>query len=52
MTRRILGSMRTRESLSDLVEGRLSSPEGRSELLRLATRLVVEEARGEVGRNC
>ena len=31
-------------SLSDLIEGRLSSPDGRAELVRLATRLIVEEA--------
>jgi transposase-like protein len=36
--------MRTRESLSALIEGRLSSPDGRSELVRLATRLILEEA--------
>jgi transposase-like protein len=36
--------MRTRQSLSDLIEGRLSSPDGRAELVRLATRLIVEEA--------
>jgi len=47
--------MRTRQSLSDLIEGRLSSPDGRAELVRLATRLIVEEAleaesRDAVGR--
>ena len=36
--------MRTRPSLSDLIEGRLSSPDARAELVRLATRLIVEEA--------
>jgi transposase-like protein len=36
--------MRTRETLSSLIEGRLSSPDGRSELVRLATRLILEEA--------
>jgi transposase-like protein len=36
--------MRTRESLTALIEGRLSSPDGRSELVRLATRLILEEA--------
>lgn len=35
--------MRTRQSLSDLIAGRLSSPDGRAELVRLATRLIVEE---------
>jgi len=44
MSKRIPGSMRTRQSLSDLIEGRLSSPDGRAELVRLATRLIVEEA--------
>ena len=49
MTKRIPGSVRTREALSDLIEGRLSSPAGRSELVELATRLIVEEAlEGEV----
>jgi transposase-like protein len=36
--------MRTREALTALIEGRLSSPDGRSELVRLATRLILEEA--------
>jgi hypothetical protein len=36
--------MRTREELSALIEGRLSSPAGRSALVELATRLIVEEA--------
>jgi transposase-like protein len=41
--------MRTREALSALIEGRLASPAGRSELVELATRLIVEEAlEGEV----
>ena len=44
MTRRVPASMRTRETLSALIEGRLSSPDGRSELVRLATRLILEEA--------
>jgi len=43
MRTRIPSSMRTRRSLSDLIEGRLSSPNGRSELVKLATRLIVEE---------
>lgn len=41
---RLPGSVRTRQSLSDLIEGRLSSADGRSELVKLATRLIVEEA--------
>jgi transposase-like protein len=36
--------MRTRQSLFELIEGRLSSPDRRSELVKLATRLIVEEA--------
>ena len=43
MAKRVPASMRTRESLSDLIEGRLSSAEGRAELVKLATRLIVEE---------
>ncbi len=35
--------MRTRQSLCDLIEGRPSSPDGRAGLVRLATRLIVEE---------
>jgi putative transposase len=44
MSERVPASMRTRQSLSDLIEGRLSSPDGRAELIKLATRLIVEEA--------
>jgi putative transposase len=44
MGKRIPASMRTREALSALIEGRLASPAGRSELVELATRLIVEEA--------
>jgi putative transposase len=44
MTRRLPASMRTRESLTALIEGRLASPDGRSELVKLATRLLLEEA--------
>ena len=44
MRTRIPASMRTRQPLSDLIEGSLSSPDGRAELVRLATRLIVEEA--------
>ena len=56
MPQRVPGSMRTRQSLSDLIEGRLSSPDGRAELVRLATRLIVEEAleaesRDAIGRD-
>jgi putative transposase len=49
VAKRIPASMRTREALSALIEGRLASPAGRSELVELATRLIVEEAlEGEV----
>ncbi len=41
---RVPGSVRTRQSLSDLIEGRLSSADGRAELVKLATCLIVEEA--------
>ena len=56
MEKRLPASMRTRQSLSDLIEGRLSSPDGRGELVKLATRLIVEEAleaesRDAVGRD-
>ena len=51
MEKRRPGSMRTRQSLSDLIEGRLSSAGGRSELVKLATRLIVEEALEAVSRD-
>jgi transposase-like protein len=42
--------MRSRQQLSELIEGRLSSADGRAELIKLATRLIVEEAlEGEAG---
>ena len=44
MATRAPASMCTRESLSDLIEGRLSSSDGRAALVKLATRLIVEEA--------
>jgi len=44
MGTRVPGSMRSRQQLSDLIEGRLSSADGRAELIKLATRLIVEEA--------
>ncbi len=43
MTRRIPASVSTCEALSDLIGGRLSSQVGRTELVRLATRLIIEE---------
>ncbi|MCH5376448.1 MAG: IS256 family transposase [Planctomycetes bacterium] len=51
MGKRLPASMRTRQSLSDLIEGRLSSPDGRSELIRLASRLIIEEALEEESRD-
>jgi hypothetical protein len=44
MVKRIPASIRTREALQALIEVRLVSPAGRSELVELATRLIVEEA--------
>ena len=44
MQKRIPGSTRTREALSELIEGHLSAPDARSELVRLAIRLIIEEA--------
>ena len=44
MATRLPASERTREELRDLIEGRLASSDERSALLRLATRLIVEEA--------
>jgi len=42
--------MRTREELMSLIEGRLSTASAKDELVKLATRLVVEEAlEGEAG---
>jgi hypothetical protein len=43
--------MRTRQNLSDLIEGRLSSADGRSELVKLAARLIIEEALEEESRD-
>ncbi len=44
MAKRVPAPMRTRQSLSDLIECGLSSPAGREELVKLATGLIVEEA--------
>jgi putative transposase len=43
MRSRIPGSERTREALQELIEGRLSSGNAKSDLVRLATRLIIEE---------
>ena len=57
MERRIPGSERTRETLSELIEGRLSAPDARSGPVRLATRLIAgetleAESRDALGRGC
>ena len=44
MATRLPASERTREEQRDLIEGRLASSDERSALLRLATRLIIEEA--------
>ena len=44
MSTRIPASRRTREGLTALIEGRLSTASAKDELVKLATRLVVEEA--------
>ncbi len=50
MATRLPASMRTREELTSLIEGRLSTASAKDELVKLATRLVVEEAlEGEAG---
>jgi len=41
---RIPASQRTRERLKALMEGRSEAEEGSSELVRLAARLIIEEA--------
>ena len=56
MEKRIPGSMRTRETLSELVEGRLSAPDARAGPVRPATRLIIgvpleAESRGDPGRD-
>src|SRR5919106_6266190 len=56
MAKRLPASMRTREELQGLIEGRLSTAVGREELVKLATRLIVEEAleaeaRDAIGRD-
>lgn len=51
MAKRLPASMRTRQNLSELIEGRLSSSAGRSELVELAARLIIEEALEEESRD-
>ena len=43
MTKRLPGSERTREALNDLIDGRLRVDGAKSELVRLAARLIIEE---------
>jgi putative transposase len=50
MATRLPASQRTREGLTSLIEGRLSTSPAKDELVKLATRLIVEEAlEGEAG---
>jgi putative transposase len=50
MATRIPASQRTREELAALIKGRLSTASAKDELVKLATRLIVEEAlEGEAG---
>ena len=44
MHRRMPGSMRTRHEFSDLIGGRLSSPDASCRLIGLARQLIIEEA--------
>jgi hypothetical protein len=44
MAARVPASQRTREELTSLIEGRLSTASAKDELVKLATRLIVEEA--------
>jgi putative transposase len=50
MVMRIPASQRTRGELTALIAGRLSTASAKDELVKLATRLIVEEAlEGEAG---
>ena len=50
MATRLPALQRTREDLTSLIEGRLSTSSAKDELVKLATRLIVEEAlEGEAG---
>ena len=44
MSKRVPASMRTRESLRRLIEGEAATADGRGDLVKLATRLILEEA--------
>ncbi len=48
---RVPASIRTRESLTDLIEGRLSSTDGRAVLVKLATWLIFEQGREAESRD-
>ena len=52
MTKRIPGSERTREALNELMDGRLRVENARSDLLKLATRLIIEEGLEAEVRDC
>ena len=50
MATRLPSSQRTREELTALIEGRLSTASAKNELIKLASRLILEEAlKGEAG---
>ena len=51
MTRRLPASERTREALNELIDGRLRVDNARSDLVKLATRLIIEgeQDRGACG---
>ena len=49
MARRLPASMRTREELMSLIEGRLSTASAKDELVKLATRLIIEEGLAGLG---
>jgi len=51
MATRLPASMRTWPNLSELIEGRLSSLDGRSDLVKLAVLLIIEEALEEESRD-
>ena len=51
MAKMLPASMRTRQNLSELIEGRLSSSDGRSEPVKLAARLIIEEVLEEESRD-
>ena len=44
MVTRLPASQRTREELTALIEGRLSTASAKDEMIKLASRLIVEEA--------